>query len=399
MSLATRSPPRLDRLQPGGELRVLLVTQASGGGAGRHFLDLAAGLVAKGVRVAGIYAPRKLDALFRQRLAEEELPPLHELPMRRAIHPLDVVDLYRMIRLIRRLGPFDIVHGHSSKGGALARLAGRWLGVPSVYTPHALVTLDPNLGRPQRLIYGRIERWLARSTAAIIAVSEDEAIHARELGLDPRKIHVVPNGIDPPIVPSRATVRARLGLAPHDFVLGFVGRLTPQKNPELLVEAMALLAAQHPQAKLVMVGSGPLEASVRHQIARLGVEDRVLLLGDVVGAAIMPAFDVFCLSSRYEGMPYVLLEALAAGLPIVATAVGGVTMCVEPRHNGFIVEPGSAEAFAAALSPLAADPLVHQSCAQNSLAKAVAFSIDRMIVGTRAVYEQALRRVPQPIRS
>jgi glycosyltransferase involved in cell wall biosynthesis len=396
MSLATEIPMPQPRLRVDQPLRVLLVTQASGGGVGRHFLDLAEGLPEQGVKVTGIYSPRKLDAQFRQRLAAGGLPPLYELPMRRAVHPLDVADLWRLVRLIRRLGPFDIIHGHSSKGGALARLAARWLRIPSVYTAHAFVTLDPNLPAWQSAFYGRIERWLAQRTAAIIAVSHDEAEHARGLGIAPRTIHVVPNGIEDVKLPSRDEVRSKLGLSPDDFVIGFVGRLAPQKAPDIMLDAFAALCQRQTAARLVMIGGGPLEEETRRQAERLGLGARVKMLGDVAAVPLMPAFDVFCLSSRYEGMPYVLLEALAAGLPIVAARVGGTTMCVMHGENGLIVTPESPPELAGALLQLAEDAPLRGRFAAASTRLATRFTSQQMVAQTLAVYEQVLLSAKRP---
>lgn len=382
-------------LQPtSGEkpLRVMLVTQASGGGVGRHFLDLAEGLATAGVEVVGVYSPRKIDHSFRERLASPSLPKMIELPMRRAIHPLDAVDGWKLAKLIETHGPFDIVHGHSSKGGALARLAARWRKVPSIYTPHAFVTLDPSLSPLKRRLYGTIERWLAGSTGKIIAVSHDEEQHAiDQLRIARECLTVVPNGITQPPFPDRASLRAKLGLTDHDVAIGFVGRLAHQKAPDVLLEAMALLN-DLPQAKLLMVGSGPDEAAVKSQVERLGLSGRVMLLGDVVGIEQFPAFDLFCLSSRYEGMPYVLLEALAAGLPMVATRVGGVSMTVEHQQNGLIVEPDRPAELAAALRTLITDGAMRQTFAQESLARAERFTQRAMVEATIALYQQVARK-------
>lgn len=371
-------------------LRVLLVTQASGGGVGRHFLDLAEELVAEGVDVTGIYAPRKVDALFRQRLSAGGLPPMHVLPMRRAVHPLDTLDYMRLLKTIRRLGPFDLIHGHSSKGGALARLAANRLKIPSVYTSHAIVTLDPTLPPWQRRFYAKIERWLARRTAAMIAVSEDEAGHIVGLGIDSHKVHVVPNGIPQPKFPSREDSRRRLGIAPEDVVVGFVGRLTSQKAPDILLDSFAKALKTNPSLRLVMVGSGPLDVETREHVDRLRISNRVSLLGDVVAIDIMPSFDVFCLSSRYEAMPYVYLEALAAGLPIISTRVGGATMCVEPGRNGMIVPPEDRPALAAAITALAQDADVRRRQAAASLEMAAEFTSRQMVARTLEVYASAL---------
>ena len=153
----------------------------------------------------------------------------------------------------------------------------------------------------------------------------------------------------------RDEVRARLRIAPHDLVIGFVGRLVPQKGPELLLRALPLVLHRRPQVKLLIVGDGPVGPGMRREVEQQGLASRVLLLGDQLAAPLMPAFDIFCLPSRYEGMPYVLLEALAAGLPLVASRVGGVTTCVEEGHNGFVVPVADESRLAEALVLLAGD--------------------------------------------
>jgi glycosyltransferase involved in cell wall biosynthesis len=371
-------------------LRVCLLAEAAGAGVGRHFFDLAEGLAALGVEVVGIYSPRRLDTACRERLASGRLPPMHALPMRRAVHPGDALDLVRLVRLLRKLGPFDLLHAHSSKGGALGRLAARHLGIPSVYTPHAFVTLDPTLPRWKRAMYGQVERRLARFGSAVIAVSREEVEHAKALAIDPGKIHVVANGIAPPAFPPRDEVRARLGISAQELVVGFVGRFSSQKAPEVMLDAFATVLRQRPDARLVMVGSGPLEEEVRRRIDQNGLGSKVKLLGDVVATTVMPAFDLFCLSSRYEGMPYVLVEALAAGLPIVSTQVGGANLCVEPEQNGLIVPPDDPGALAAGIASILSDPQRRRRFATASSAIATRFTADRMVAETLEVYQRVL---------
>jgi glycosyltransferase involved in cell wall biosynthesis len=371
-------------------LRICLVTEASGGGVGRHFLDLAHGLAAQGVDVTGIYSAHRSDALFKRGLAASTGVRLVKMSMRRAIHPQDSLDLWRLVKLLRQLGPFDVIHGQSSKGGALARLAARWVGIPSVYTPNALVTLDPALPSWKRTLYGSIERWLARHSSALIAVSMDEALHARSLGIEAKKIHTIFNGIERPQFPPRNAVRIRLGLAPEDVVVGFVGRLSAQKAPELLLEAFAKVQLLQPTTRLVVVGSGPLEADVRRRIEALGLASAVILLGDVVATEVMPAFDMLCLCSRYEGFPYVLLEALAAGLPIVATEVGGVSECVEPEVNGLVVSRDDPPSLASAMVRMSQDASLRRRFAAASAQRASRFPAQRTFEQTLAVYQQVL---------
>jgi glycosyltransferase involved in cell wall biosynthesis len=367
--------------------RVCLITEAAGGGVGRHFLDLAGGLSHRGIDVTALYSRGRSDISFRQRRESIADVQFVELPLRRAIHPGDAIDLISLIQSIRSLGPFDLIHCHSSKAGALGRAAASLLRTPSVYTPHALVTLDPTLSALKRRFYAGVERLLAHATAAIIAVSPDEAEHAIQLGIDRRNVHVVLNGIDPPDFPSRESARIRLNLRPEDFCIGFVGRLTPQKAPELLIDAIAELQRRNSRAIAVVIGSGALETDLREQIARLGLSERVRLLGDMVATPVMPAFDCFCLPSRYEGLPYVLLEALAAELPIVARRVGGVAACVEHGRNGFIVETECADELAGALLRLELDPALRQEFSVRSSLKLAGLSMERMLDETVAIYE------------
>lgn len=374
----------------GRPLRVLLMTQASGGGVGRHFFDLAAGLTAQGIDVTGIYSPRKLDISCRQRLATANLPPMHAFLMRRAIHPLDLPDYWRLVRLVRSLGPFDVLHGHSSKGGALARLVGRKLGIPTVYSPHSFVTTDPHLPSWQRALYSHLERSFARHTDVIVAVSDDEAQHAASLGIAPQLVTVIPNGIAPPDYAPRDAVRARLGIEPHEFVVGFVGRLTAQKAPEVMVQAFAGAFAGRQNARLIMVGGGPLAAEVDREIARLGIGAQVIRAGDAVGTDFIPAFDTVCLSSRYEGLPYVLIEALAASLPIVSTQVGGATMCIEAEKNGLIVPVDDVPALSAALQRLAREPELRRQYAESSAQLATRFTAQRMTTSIVELYRQVI---------
>lgn len=370
--------------------RVCLVTEAAGGGVGRHFLDLAEGLAARGLVVVGIYSPRRCDGFFRQRAAQIDAVKFIELPLRRAVHPGDLLDVARLASCIRRAGPFDLVHGHSSKGGALVRLAGRWLDVPAIYTPHGWITMDPQLSAVKRAIYGAAERWLACQSAAIIAVSGDEAEHARQLGIDPRRVKIVANGIAAPKFPPRDEARQRLGFTDTDLVIGSVGRLVPQKAPDVLVNAFARLAGEFPQVRLLLVGSGPLEAKLHALIAQLGLESRVRLVGEVAATELLPALDIFCLSSRYEGLPYVLLEALAAGLPIVSTRVGGAATCVTPGENGLLVAADDAPALSAALGQLAAHPEQRMRFAATSLSRSNAFTVEHMITETLSAYESVV---------
>ncbi len=372
--------------------KTVLVVEACDGGVGRHVLDLACGLRSLGHSVHVAYSPRRLADSFRQRLHSLNGAGSVLIPMRRNPHPSDLGSLQRLRKYIRQQGPFDIVHGHSSKGGALGRLAARGTGAVSVYTPNALVTLDPCLGPVKRRALQWAERWLARIGDGVIAVSHEEYQHAHSLGHPQDKLFLVPNGIGPITFPPREAVRRSLGLANHHVCVGFVGRLVHQKAPELLIRALAEVAGRFANLRLLLVGTGPLETALRRQASRSGVESQIIWLGERPGPQVMPAFDMFVLPSLYEGLPYVLLEAMACGLPILSTRVGGARFLIQEGYNGYTVPPGDAQALAQAMTPLVADTGLRQRMGHASRQRVRSFSLQRMVDDTTCIYQELIHR-------
>lgn len=370
-------------------LDILLVTEPSGGGSGRHVIDLARGLHRRGHRVAVVYSPVRAEAGF---LAELRALPVeaHPVEMHRAVGPKDWASLQGLSALSQARGPFDILHGHSSKAGALVRMLPGRLGA-RVYTPHAFRTMDPAISVPGKLVYGGVERLLANHRGeAVIAVSSAELEHARELGIEPRKLHLVVNGVDAPTV-GRAAARERLGLCPDDLVLGFVGRLSVQKAPDRFVEVLDRLnRAGHP-VKGVMLGDGELKADLSADIQARGLSDVIQLRSGLRGADHMAAFDAFVMTSRYEAMPYVMLEAVRAGVPILSTAVGGSAEAVRHGETGFLVrEDEAVEGLTQAAERLIQDPALRSRLAAASLHHGAGLSIDAMVEATEAVYRSTL---------
>jgi glycosyltransferase involved in cell wall biosynthesis len=283
-----------------------------------------------------------------------------------------------------------VLHGHSSKAGALARL-GRWFHARRVvYTPHAWYTQNPELGAASRGAYQLIERALATVTDRIISVSRDEAEHAVALGIGRRKLVLIENGIEAwtpeHVARARAATRTRLGIAADDVVVGFLGRLAPQKAPEVALQVFRRVLDERPATRLVLAGDGPESARVRALMGELGLADRVIVLPDANGPDVIPAFDVFLMTSRYEGFPYVLLEALAAGCAIVTTRVGGVADCVVDGVNGRVVDGLEPEMIARAALTIVSDSERLLQMRAESRARAALFSIDRMLDRTADLY-------------
>jgi glycosyltransferase involved in cell wall biosynthesis len=192
---------------------------------------------------------------------------------------------------------------------------------------------------------------------------------------------------------SREDARTRLGLDPRSFVIGTVGRLSRQKAPLDLLAAFAALSRAHADAELVLVGDGPQRAEVEHAVAAAGLGGRVHLLGlrrDV--PAILRALDVFALSSRWEGLPRVVPQAMAAGLPVVATRVGAVEDAVREGETGVLVPPGDPETLAARLLELARDPVRARAMGERAREQAEEFSARRMTDQLAALYTECVAR-------
>lgn len=380
--------------------RVLMVVESSSGGTGRHVIDLCRGLASRGCEVHLIYSTGRVDAPFLEALAGLGRVRSTPLPMRRAIHPSDAAVVWAVRRYLREFGPFDLVHGHSSKGGAVARLAALGTGTAAIYTLHGFIAVDPSTPRFKRLFYLLIELALSLRTAGVIAVSPEEQRAATGLGLGRGRVVLVPNGVDPAERQAQApreSARQLMGAAEGDLVVGFVGRLVEQKAPQALVSAFARLAAAVPRARLVVVGAGPLESPLRASADGLGVADRVVWLGERPAGSVLAGFDVFAMSSLKEGLPYVVLEAMSAGLPVVATDSSGVESLVRTGVNGVVVPRGDDAALAEALIELARDPEKIGRYGRASLERVARFTTGAMVDGTLAVYDAVLGSGAKPV--
>jgi glycosyltransferase involved in cell wall biosynthesis len=375
---------------PQRRLRVLLIVECAGAGTGRHVLDLAEGLAERGHEAHVLYATDRLDQRFASRLASLERVGSAVVEMKAAPHPRDMRALKRIRRYAKEHGPFDIIHGHSSKGGAMARLAAVGTSAAAFYTLHGLIMMDPTLPRWKWLMYYSIELGLSLRTQRIIAVSPEEARAAVKLGFGASRVMTIPNGVDAMRLTPRDRAREELGVAADQPVIGFVGRLVEQKAPHVLIGAFAQAARVEPRARLAIVGNGPLMEPMKKLAGEMGVADRVIWLGERDAREVFAAFDVFALSSRKEGLPYVVLEAMAVGLPVVATKSAGVEILVEPGVSGEVVETDNTDAFAQALIRLTTDARYHATASAAALERAKLFTVDAMVDKTLAAYEQVL---------
>jgi glycosyltransferase involved in cell wall biosynthesis len=257
------------------------------------------------------------------------------------------------------------------------------------------LTMQPAQASPPKWAAAMLETTLSRLCDRVIAVSREEYSHALELGIPARMISLIPNGValDQPWLSAseRDAIRREWGLRAADVCIGFVGRLAPQKSPQTLLRSFAtLLQRTGVPVRLVMIGDGPLESSVRRLTADLNIGERVTWLGACDARPLMGAFDVLALTSVSEGHPLVVLEAMARGLPIVATRVGGISETVQHGVNGFITPVRGVDEIATALEILVNDPELRERMGQASLRISRNFSVDRMVDQTVALYEQVV---------
>lgn len=252
--------------------------------------------------------------------------------------------------LCRTLHP-DVVHTHGYRPDVVDSGVARQAGIPVVSTVHGFTG-----GGWRMRIYERLQRLALRRCAAVVVVSHELARALVRSGVAGDRVHVIPNAWDGAAPVSRAAARRALGLPSEAFVVGWVGRLSAEKGPDVLLEALPDL--QDLDITVSMIGDGPLALSLRQERHFLGLDELVRMHGDVPEAGrLFTAFDVFVLSSRTEGTPIVLLEAMAAGVPIVATAVGGVLDLLGP-DCAWLIGPDDPPQLATALRAVRAQPAV-----------------------------------------
>jgi glycosyltransferase involved in cell wall biosynthesis len=352
-------------------IRVAQVVEAVEGGCKKHVLELAAGLDPARFAQTVIYSFRR-DSGFPEAVAAATDGRVETIPwnaLRRFCPLLDVRGYYYLRRLFRD-GDYDIIHCHSAKAGLLGRAAARRLPAARVYTPHCFpfrIEDDPLA----MVLYHRLERMAGAWTDRLVAVAPSEADLAREMQIvPPGKVRLIENGIDPAALDVRVDVAAKrrqFGLTPEDRVLLAVGALRPQKGHRYLIEALPELVQRHPTVHLLLAGSTREGGDPAELAQRLGVGERLHLLGargDV--PELLKIADCFVFPSLWEGGPYALLEAMAAGTPVVASRILGVADWVREDQTGRLAEPASPSSLARAIDRALSEPALTQRMASEA---------------------------------
>ncbi len=336
-----------------------------------------------------------LDAEAR---AQPPRTSVHLVPwLKHPVRPLqDLIALFRLASLLRR-EKVQLVHTHSSKAGILGRWAARMAGVPVVvHTIHGW-GFHPRQAAPVRWLYQALERLCAPKTDRLVAVSDEN----RRYGLSNSigvagQYQVIHSGIEPmdfKVSAARVrTIRRKMGVGKRPVVL-VLSNFKNQKAPFEVVEVVARLKARAPNAILVWAGDGPLRPAVEREIARRGLEGSFKILGWATDiSALLAASDCLLLTSLYEGLPRVVLQAMAAGKPVVATRVSGTPEAVTQGVTGFLREPGDAEGMAQDLERILRNPaLARRLGANGRKGLKGSFQIREMLRQIEQLYESALK--------
>jgi glycosyltransferase involved in cell wall biosynthesis len=371
-------------LWPSGNARVLhAIAPGPVGGAESAVLGLTAGLVEAGVEVVlAVLADASSTPFIERARAEGRQVEVIDAPGRN--YARDWSGLRRMVRA----HDLQLVHTHGYRADMMGFLAARLERRPVVSTAH---------GFTDGARKNRVNQWLALRALvrddAVIAVSAPLAIRLASMGVPADRIHTIPNAWRPPAVQAldHTAARARLGLDGDAPTLGWVGRLSHVKGADIAIAALATM--RNKSALLVFVGDGPDRPALEAQAKALGVASRVRFVGMVPQASsVLPAFDTLVLSSRSEGTPMILLETIHAGVPIVASAVGGVPDLL-PAGTALLVAPNDPAALGAAMDQALADPAAARRRATAARAHVAGqFSPREWVSRHLAVYQRVMER-------
>ena len=308
------------------------------------------------------------------------------------IMPMEDEPVWRSIQMatsLTRQKQIDLLHAHLPNAHALAGLTGALTQRPAVATMHGM-TLEMH------------ELSIQRTTGThIIVVCEQAYNHARSLGVAARDLTLIYNGVDAGrFTPDGdgSPFRDRIGIPTGVPLVGFVGRLSPEKGPDLFLKAAALVAEYHDEAHFVLVGTGPMEAELRARIADLELPERIHLAGlweDMTAA--YPAFDLLVQTSHQEGTPLVLLEGMAAGKPVVAVGVGGVVELVEAGTTGMLSRSGDWQDVGWNILTLLNNPEQRVQMGNAARQRVLNhFTVQRSAQKTAALFRRLLKRQQRP---
>lgn len=380
-------------------LRIAYVLEATAGGTRKHLRELVSGMCSHGHAVM-VVVNQGREPDFGEDITwyKGQGCEVAVIPMGRNIQPLkDAIALLRIARALRRFKP-DVIHTHAAKAGALGRLA-------SLFVPHAAVVHTPHTlpydwaEGAVSAVYRLLEAGFGRLTDAAVALTNAQArrmIEARtvKLGTEPR---VIANGVSKAAGLARDEVRKRWDIKPGEIVVAQVARLAPQKACGVFVEAAARV--KEDKARFILMGDGPLKDVIARDAASLGLGPGKFRMAGYVPHAehYYAGIDILVLTSLYEGLSYVVLEGMSAGLPVIAPGIPGMDEVIEDGRSGILAPVGDAPATAEAISRLISDRGLRETLGDNARKEVeTRFTSRRFIEEHLRLYEGCQARVQIP---
>jgi len=386
---------------------IFLVTQAEWGGAQKYVFDLATNLPKDQYDILVAAGTGHDDELFA-RLKNHGIKVRKLMHTVRAIRPLkEIFAVIELIKLFKKELP-DIIHLNSSKVGILGGLAAKMASADAdhppfvIYTAHGWVFNEP-LPQFVKWLYLMLEKWTAKYKNIIITPSEfDRQIAINKNIAESSKVIAVNNGIGQINFLDKQAARQKLqqilstrgwsAFGRNPQIIGAIANLYKTKGLEYLIKAAAMITKEQPDLIFTVIGKGPEHKKLASLIKIHNLTKNFFLLGSVTQASrYLKAFDIFVLPSVKEGWPYTVLEALQAGLPIIATTVGGLPEIISPGHNGLLVNPAKPAELAQAIKMILNDPHYASSFKDNAVETAERFNIGDTLTKTYKIYQKAPR--------
>ncbi len=381
------------------KLRILhIITRLIIGGAQENTLYTAEILNKKGYHVDVLSGPQTgPEGNLIENAKRRNIPLFIEKRIVREINPIkDLFGFFRLVQFIRR-GRYDIVHTHSSKAGISGRWAAWLAGCPIiVHTVHGWAFHDYQ--KPWlRSFYIVLERFTSIITQGLIAVSRKDILKGLASKIGRRSDYaLIRSGIEIEEFSSpkkgRSEMIREFGIPQNAKVVGTVTRFSPQKSPMTFVHTAAEVIRKVPEAFFIMVGDGPLRGKIESEVRILGIEDRMILTGlrlDVPD--LLQMFDIFLLTSLWEGLPRVIPQAMAAGLPVIASNVDGNAEIIKNNVNGILVQPGNINQTIETVIQLIKDKQRRQQLSDNARYGLEEYSVDSMVEAIEDLYMRFLR--------
>lgn len=328
---------------------IVMVVEAMLGGIRQHVCDIIKNLNQEKFQIYLVYSDLRADDIF---FAEKDLLSRYATlikcnELRRELGKADVKAYRTLVRLFKEIKP-DIVHCHSSKAGMVGRLAAKKSSVKKIiYTPNAYFFQNPSMSYIKKQVYICAERFLSKyATSMTVNVSIGEMKLALKHKLDKKeKFVLIYNGIPEVTLENREDIRIRLGLNMDRYLVGVTARCAQQKDPMTFLKIAEKTISKIQNVEFIYIGDGPIQQEMKQWIIDKKLENKIHMLGFRTDAAeITGALDIYLSTALYEGLPYSMIEAMRAGIPIIATNVVGNNELVENGKNGLLFAAGDIDA-------------------------------------------------------